>query len=179
MKLSLLFYLLTFILLTSALNGQEWKVFNSYEGGFSVLSPGPMESKLSIITTEAGEVDLNTLYYTEQDTAGRFVYLINFYDLPQDWIDLDSTEVVYSFLQGTVDQSIADIEGNLLYANEIEFKDYPGIMWRAEYEGGSMKSKAYIINKQFIVLQVFSEKRHSLSDNIDKFLDSFRLKIEK
>ncbi len=179
MKLSVLFYLLTFILLTQPLTGQEWKVFNSYEGGFSVLSPGPMESKLSVITTEAGEVDLNTLYYTEQDTSGRFVYLINFYDLPKDWVETDSTEVVYEFLQNTVDQSIEDVSGNLLYANEIEFKDHPGIMWRVEYEGGSMKSKAYIIDKQFIVLQVFSEKRHSLSDNIDQFLDSFRLKIEK
>ncbi|WP_235298293.1 hypothetical protein [Portibacter marinus] len=157
-------------------NGQEWKIFNSEEGEFSVMSPGMMEKKRAFLTTEIGEIELNTLYYHQTDTSGNFLYLINFYELPEETIPPDSTDLAMEFLLNTMDQAVSDIGGDVQYNKEISLGKHPGLLWRSKSEKQIVKSRAYVINNKFYMLQVFSIPRKSLNNDVDRFLESFTLR---
>lgn len=179
MELRIATILFHFILLSSMASAQEWKVFNSFNGGFSVLSPGILQEKAAIVTTSSGEVDLNTLYLsTKDDSLGNYVYIINYYDIEKGLFPKDSIDLTNIFLSNTMDQSVSDINGHIIYQNPFRFGAYTGLMWRAEYEGGAVKSRAFVINNRFYMLQVFSEKRNALNRNVDRFLESFSLRTE-
>ena len=162
--------------IATTLSGQEWKVFQSYEGDFSVMTPGMMEQKRATITTELGDFDVHTLFYNSQDTVSNYLYLINFYDLPEEMLPPDSTTLAMEFLLNTMDQSVSDLGGDLQYSTEVEIGNHPGLMWRSRSDEKVVKSRAYVINNRFYMLQVFSVPSKSLNADVDKFLESFTLK---
>jgi hypothetical protein len=154
---------------------QEWKVFESEEGGFSVLTPALMETKHAIVSTGIGEIEVHTYFLNPKDTLGNYLYLINYYDLPEDLIPKDSLALRDEFLKNTLDQSIEDIDGSLMYSAEIQIGKHTGLMWRSRSESGIVKCRAYIIDNRFYMLQVFSVESKSLNKFIDKFLESFTI----
>lgn len=178
MKLRIFQLGILFFLLTGQINSQEWKVYNSEEGGFSIMTPGLMEAKRATVETGVGDFDVHTLFLNPQDSLGNYLYLINYYDLPEDLVPIDSSDLVDDFLKNTMDQSITDIKGDLLYSNPIAIGDHPGLMWRSRSETGVVKSRIYLIGNRFYMLQVFSTPNKALNNNIDRFLESFTLKTQ-
>ena len=175
-KLGVILSFATIFLLTTSVHGQTWKIFHSEEGGFSILTPGLMEEKSATVNTEIGEFDVHTLFLNPKDTLGNYLYLINYYDLPEGMVPDDSTALVNDFLTNTMDQSVTDVNGSLLYNTPVEIGIHTGLMWRASSDSGTIKCRAYIINNRFYMLQVFSYPRKSLNKEIDRFLESFTLK---
>jgi len=171
--------LVTFVILLvsiSSLRAQEWKVYESQEGAFSILTPGLMEKKRATISTGIAAFDVHTFYYNTKDTSGNFLYLINYYDLPEDMIVEDSSDLAMEFLLNTMDQSVSDMDGDLQYSDEVSLGKHLGLMWRTRSKKGVVKSRAYIINSRFYMLQVFSIPDKSLNGDVDRFLESFTLK---
>ena len=167
---------LLFFLLTSAINGQEWRIFNSEEGNFSILTPGPMDEKLATVETGIGDFEVHTLFINPKDSIGNYLYLINFYDLPEGMVPIDSTDLVQDFFKNTMDQNFSDTEGELLYNKPLQLGNNPGLLWRSKSENGFVKSRIYLIGDRFYMLQVFSAPNKALNNNVDKFLESFTLK---
>ncbi len=176
MKLFAIVLIMVFIPRSIFSQEMEWKVFQSEEGAFSILSPGFMESKKAIVESEIGETVVHTLYYNQKDTTGNFLYLINFYDLPENSMPADSTDLIMDFLANTMDQAVSDIDGSIQYNNPIEIGPHKGLMWRSKSEKQVVKSRAYVINNTFYMLQVFSIPNKSLNGDVDRFLESFTLK---
>lgn len=176
MKLLSILTFLALIAFSQTVKGQDWKIFNSEIGEFSVMSPGFMEEKRASINSGIGEIDLHTLFYQQQDTTGNFLYLINFYDLPEGTIPVDSTELALEFLLNTMDQAVTDIDGDLQYNTPIHLGKHQGLLWRSRSEKQVVKSRAYVINNRFYMLQVFSIPSKSLNNDVDRFLESFTLK---
>ena len=175
-KLGVILSFATFFLLSAPVHSQTWKIFHSEDGGFSILTPGLLEEKNATVSTEVGEFRVHTLFLNPKDTLGNYLYLINYYDLPEGMVPDDSTGLVIDFLKNTMDQSISDVNGALLYNTPVEIGIYTGLMWRASSDSGTIKSRAYIIKNRFYMLQVFSYPRKSLNKDIDRFLESFTLK---
>lgn len=176
MKQTTIILAIIFTSLSWALSGQEWKVYQSLEGNFSVLTPGMMEKKRATITTTLGDFDVHTFYFNSKDTVSNYLYLINYYDLPEGMLPPDSTSLAMEFLMNTMDQSVSDLGGDLQYSTEVPLGDHPGLMWRSKSEDKVVKCRAYIIGNRFYMLQVFSIPRKSLNADVDRFLESFTLK---
>lgn len=176
MKKYILIPFVLFLLSLSIVSGQEWTVYESEHGKFSVLTPGLMDQKRATISTEIAALDVHTHFLNTKDTIGNFLYVINYYDLPEEMFPEDSTDFVMEFLLNTMDQSVSDIKGDLQYSNPISIGKYKGLMWRSKSEENVVKSRAYIIRKRFYMLQVFSLPNKSLNGDVDRFLDSFTLK---
>lgn len=171
------YLLFTFAILFSIqTQGQEWKAFESIDGGFSIMTPTLMEEKHAVVTTGIGEIEVHTYFINPKDTLGNYLYLINYYDLPEDLIPKDSSDLAEDFLRNTLDQSIEDIDGSLMYSSEIRIGDNPGLMWRSKSEKGVVKCRAYIIGNRFYMLQVYSIESKSLNKYIDMFLESFTIR---
>lgn len=176
MKRNILLAFAIFMMNLSQISGQEWKVYESEHGKFSVLTPGLMKQKRATISTGIAALDVHTHFLDTKDSIGNFLYLINYYDLPEEMFPEDSTDFAMEFLLNTMDQSVSDINGDLQYSNPIQIGSYQGLMWRSKSEENVVKSRAFIIKNRFYMLQVFTIPSKSLNVEVDRFLDSFTLK---
>ncbi|MEM6966029.1 MAG: hypothetical protein AAF573_14775 [Bacteroidota bacterium] len=157
---------------------QQWEVFQSYEGKFSVLAPGTFTKKENPIKTDIGELKYITyLYQPEEKETDNLVYMISYCDYPDYTVHSDSTELVNDFFQATVATAVESVEGELSYTTEISKRDFPGRLWRVVYNEGqaTIKTKAYLVENRYYSVQVITLKEKAFNLKIDKFLDSFVL----
>ncbi len=156
----------------------DWHTHTSFEGRFSVLVPGDMVRHLKTVETEMGAIDYHSLLYqcTDRD-ADNVVYMVSFCDYPEDSIHSDSLALLKDFFDATIESAVESVQGSLRYSSDIQLKDYPGRIWRIDYNQGQaiIKTKAYLAGRRFYSVQAITVKEKSLNTAADKFLDSFRL----
>ncbi|NND33519.1 MAG: hypothetical protein HKN76_13085 [Saprospiraceae bacterium] len=173
--------MLSFLIALTSLNltYESDTLFRSIEAGFEVRVPGEMIHDIKQFQTEIGEINYHSFYYqSESDTSGSFVYVISYYDSPALKIPADSVTLIEEFFQSTVEQAAMSLAGEVLILDDISYRGkYPGKFWRLHYNGGRsvMKTKAFLVEGRFYSVQVAVEARFSLSDEIDNFMNSFKL----
>ncbi len=176
--ISCIFYF-SFISMTIA--QPSWDVFQSFDGKFKVITPGEMVKKENPIKTDIGE--LNYITYLHQSTEknpDNLVYMVSYCDYPKYSIHSDSTELVEDFFKTTVETAVESVEGELSYSSEIMMNNFPGRLWRVDYNDGKalIKTKSFLVKNRYYSIQVISLKDKGMNLQIDKFLDSFTLLTE-
>jgi len=177
-KILLLFLGLSLVSWASVDN---WKPFKDYDGRFSVLAPGELEKRTTEIETDIGTVIYNSFIYQAQDEEEEnLVYMVSYCDYPEYTIHSDSTELIESFFGTTVESSVESVQGELIYATDINLGTYPGKHWRVNYNDNKavIKTKAYVVGQRYYSVQAITYKYKSLNQDMDKFLDSFQLLSE-
>ncbi len=156
----------------------EWEVFKSYDGKFQVLIPGKMELKEKAIETQIGTLKYNTYIYqpTEKD-PDNLAYMVSYCDYPLYSVHSDSTEFLEEFFETTIETAAESVHGELLYSSEITIDEFPGRLWRVDYNEGQamIKTKAFMVKNRYYSVQVIALKEKSLNLSMDKYLDSFSL----
>ena len=142
---------------------------------FSVFVPGEMEASVQAINTAVGELNAHTYSYQGTEEEQNYLYLINCIEYPFGTFPKDSIDLISEYLESAVQSSTDKVAGELVYASDLENN---GKLFRIKYNDGNaiIKGKSYIINDVFIVLQVFTVQGRSLNDEMDLFLDSFRVR---
>lgn len=171
---------LTFLLLSSlvGLTQPNWDVFQSFDGKFKILSPGEMVKKENPVKTDIG--DLNYITYLHQSLEkdpDNLVYMVSYCDYPKYSIHSDSTELVEAFFKTTVETAVESVSGELSYSSEISLDDFPGRLWRVNYNDGKalIKTKSFLVGNRYYSIQVISLKEKGMNLQVDQFLDSFSL----
>ena len=170
--------LLLFSLLSLAMVSPKWELFKSFDGKFKILIPGEMVKKENPIETKIGTLNYITfLHQSEEKDAENLVYMISYCDYPEYSIHSDSTELVKDFFETTVETAVESVDGELRYASEITLDDYPGRLWRVDYNEGKalIKTKSFLVKNRYYSIQVITLKDKSMNLEVDKFLDSFGL----
>ena len=156
----------------------DWEIFKSYDGKFQVLAPGEMIKKVNPIETEIGEMKYVTfLHQSENKNADNLVYMVSYCDYPENSIHSDSTELVNEFFETTVSTAVESVNGELQYSTEINIGNYPGRLWRINYNEGHalIKTKSFLVGRRYYSIQAITMKDRSMNLSMDKFLDSFSL----
>jgi hypothetical protein len=171
-------FLLMFSFLTMVMAQPSWDVFQSFDGKFKILTPGEMVKKENPIKTEIGE--LNYITYLHQPTRknpDNLVYMVSYCDYPKYSIHSDSTELVKEFFKTTVETAVESVEGELSYSSDITMNEFPGRLWRVDYNDGKalIKTKSFLVKNRYYSIQVISLKDKGMNLQIDEFLDSFSL----
>ena len=156
---------------------QLWKELKSYEGNFRILCPGEMEVKVDSMITGIGQLAYHTFYFQDDNTAENLLYMLSYCDYPEYTVHSDSTELHQEFFKATLESAVNSVNGVLLYSDDMDFRGYPGKVWRIDYLNGMavIKTRAYLIGNRYYSLQTITLKERSLNTASDKFLDSFRL----
>ena len=173
-----LFLLLAGLVLMSWMPIEDWKTFKDYDGRFSVLVPGELEKRSTAIDTEIGTLTYHSFVYQSKDEeADNLVYMVSYCDYPEQTIHSDSTELIQSFFETTLESSVKSVEGELVYETDVTMDNFPGKHWRVNYNGdkATIKTKAYVVGRRYYSVQAITYKYKSLNPSMDKFLDSFRL----
>ncbi len=175
----LAYILLSFVLVKdSSLAQDDWIKFNSDAVlAFSVDVPGEMEESNKSIKTAVGELTAYTYAYQGEVEDPNYLYLINFVEYPEGTFPPDSTDLIDDYLQNAVLTSAENVNGELVYAADID--NGHGKLFRVKYndDNAIIKGKSYIKNDVFISVQVFTVKSKSLNNEMDYFLDSFKIKL--
>ncbi len=161
---------------------KNWRDFNSYDGKFSILTLGDMTKKVDSIETAIGTLAYHTFFYQPKEAdADNVLYMLSYCDYPAGAIHSDSTDLLPDFFKETMDTATSSVHGELLYANNWNYKDYPGKVWRIDYLNGQaiIKTKACVVGRRYYALQTVTRKEKSLNFAADKFLDSFKLLSER
>ena len=169
--------MLAFLVLPKLSHAQDnWINFKSDNVlPFSVEVPGEMEETTNNVKTAVGE--LNTFTYAFQGVEGdpNYLYLINLVQYPEETFPIDSIDLIEEYLQNAALTSAEKVHGELVYSTDTDRKN--GKLFRIKYNGGNavVKGKSYIKNDVFVNLQVFTVQSKSLNNEMDQFLDSFKM----
>lgn len=175
MKKSIFLFLLFPLFLTAQ---QDWQEFLSYDGKFKIKTPGKLQENVDTIETAIGKLAYHIFYYeNEAQSAENVWYMISYCDYPEGAMHSDSTELLNDFFEGTIEEAVDAVKGELRYATEINELDFPGRLWRIDYLDGQaiVKTRAYMVENRYYAIQTISLKDRHLNKLQDKFLDSFKL----
>ncbi len=156
---------------------KKWRSYSSYNGNFSVLSPGDMIEKVDTVLTAMGELAYHTFFFhNKAQNADNVLYMLSYCDYPEGALHHDSIELLQDFFDVTMDAAAKSVKGELLYSNDIEIHGFPGKRWRIDYLDGDaiIKTKAFVSGHRYYALQTITKKERSLNFSADKFLDSFQ-----
>ena len=103
--------------------------------------------------------------------------MVSYCDYPEGSIHSDSTDLVKEFFEVTVESALKSVKGELFYSSEINLGQYPGMLWRVNYQKGeaTIKTKSYLVGRRYYSVQTITYREKGLNPFIDKFLDSFTL----
>lgn len=155
---------------------RDWIKFNADEViPFSVDVPGEMEVSSKTIKTAVGELNTYTYAFQGNEDDPNYLYLINMVQYPVETFPTDSIDLIEDYLENTIQTSAERVKGDIVYSSNLENKS--GKLFRIKYNDGNaiIKGKSYIVGDAFINLQVFTVQTKSLNNEMDVFLDSFKV----
>jgi hypothetical protein len=151
--------------------------FTSDEGGFSIMSPLPMEEASQTVDTELGSIEIHTFMVEQSDRA----YMVGYSDYPQDYIDQSDPEII---LDGARDGAVGNVNGKLASEIKLLLEDqYPGreivitAMLDQDHEG-TIKSHMYLVGNRLYQVMVIAASGEMSVQEMDDFINSFKLLSE-
>ena len=159
-------------------NNAKWKFYESEEGAFKVLVPGPFKLLADTIETDIGGLIYHTfLLQRNPKESDNVVYMVSYCDYPEGTVHSDSIEFLPSFFDTTIEAATESVQGDLVYSNSDFLGAFPGRVWRTDYLGGEaiIKTKAYVVGKRYYAIQVITLKEKNLNASVERFFNSFQL----
>ncbi len=171
-----------FIILISSLAffwQAQWQEFVSLDGKFKVLTPGELIEKVDTSDTSIGKLAYHVFYYQPSDEdADNLFYAVHYCQYPEGTLSADTTGLVEDFLESTLESAAESVGGKVLYSSDILLDNtHPGKLWRIDFNNGKavVKSKAFVVNDRFYMVQTVSKQEKNINLDAEKFLDSFRI----
>ncbi len=173
MKKPIVALMLVALLLFAGCEATPWKEFESKEGGFSVMMPGPPAEKRQTFNTQLGSVDAR--FFTVEAERGSSVYMVVYGDYPEA---LMATEDKGLLLDAARDGAVGNIQGTLLSEREISIGGHPGRELQVQSSDGklSLQIRIYLVGSRQYQVVMVSPKSSTPAADRDRFFDSFKLK---
>ncbi|MDF1696316.1 MAG: hypothetical protein P1U56_10805 [Saprospiraceae bacterium] len=171
-------FLMFFCGINFLIGQSEWITFSSEAPlKFSVYAPGEMEKSVKSIKTAVGELQTETYSYQGTAEDENYLYLVNLVQYPEGAFPPDSLGLINDYLENSISSSVDRVGGELVYSSDLDSNN--GKLFRIKYNDGGavIKGKSFIKNDVFINVQVFTIQNKSLNDEMDVFLDSFKVKF--
>jgi hypothetical protein len=161
------------IVLALALRAQEpsndqWVVFNSEPGRFSVRLPAKPTDRVQTVPGEHGPY-ASHLFAVK---SAKSVFLLA-------WVDYDPSFnfAPQSELETSRDNFVEGIKATLLTSKNVTFDGYQAIEFTAETNDTLYKSRVYIVGRRPYQLVAGTAKGADDSANVARFFESFKVRL--
>jgi hypothetical protein len=169
-----------FIFMISLTSPNDWYKYTHPEGDFEILLHG----EEPIIKTDLYETEIGYLEYITFHVNSKFqdslemAFVISYCDYPHNSVHSDSTELVEALFETTLEGALLEMNGKLIYSDDILMFSYPGMIWRIDYLQGEaiLKNKVFFVENRFYTIQVAGVNHPHVRDAMEKYLESFILK---
>jgi hypothetical protein len=147
--------------------------FKSEAGGFSVMTPAPLQEAVQPVETQSSKIDLH-LFSAQQDEIAFFV---GYCDYAPELARPDNAE---QMLDGARDGSVGNTHGKLTSETTITLAGYPGREVVIEARGEDrppviIKGRLFMVENRLYQVTVVAPRARAGDKAIDDFLQSFKL----
>lgn len=148
---------------------EEFKLYRSDEGRFSISLPGKPERMVQKTDTSMGALE-SVMYQAGSDKIG---FIAGYVDYPPKMFENTDIE---KMLDVARDGAIQNIKGKLLNENVLDFHGNPGRELEVELPNkATLKSRIILINNRLYQVMAISNSKKTLNTNCPKFFDSFKV----
>lgn len=175
-KACLLFLFL--IVYSTAIAQQDWQFYEADDFGFSVLLPEKPRVKSKEFDTEIGKLVTNNYSVELDKKSNNFLYTINTVQFPKATFSKDSIAYNDEVMRSHLQELSTTLKCKLVYQNPATISDENGYIFRLtdERSGQVVKGCITLYNDKIYTITVFTLLDRSLNGDIDRFLNSFKLK---
>jgi hypothetical protein len=151
---------------TPNMDASGWIKFTSDEGRFSVLMPGPPESKVETTPSDHGPYTTHLILLRQP----RNVFLVG-------WVDYDPS---FNFnrqteLEMNRDNFVKGVNARLIETRSTRIDGYQALEFTAENANRIFRSRVYMVGRRPYQLVIGSPKGVDDSANIERFFNSFKV----
>lgn len=147
-----------------------WEKFSSSEGAFSALMPGTPTQQVRTAKTSSGLVDAYMFLVERRDVA----YVVAYSDYPNPMIQAGTPKLI---LDGARDGAVANVQGKLVRESVISLDGHQGRELQIESPGGkvTVTARLFLVDRRLYQVMVLMHNDKASSEDVNKFLDSFRI----
>lgn len=154
-----------------------WKSYSPQNAltEFTVKSPGELSYQRDSIDNAAGTIVSEVFYYKNDDRT----YMITHIQYPSDFFPKEEkTEIVDDLIEHSVQSSKERLLGRMIYLTDIDDSRFNGKNYRIRYNADkqTLKARIFFYQGSLYNIQVVSPVSQSTNKDIDRFINSFRLK---
>lgn len=123
--------------------------------------------------TEVGKLTFVSWTSTDSTDRSGQIYFLSWVDYPAETFHPDSTEVLISFLNETLDSHRQQVNGKLVYTSQQTFAGHPGLLFRLNLpeKNNFVKGRMIVKGNRFYLWQVFAPEKKYVARKMDAFLD--------
>lgn len=175
-------YILTLLFLICTLDmvcgQQDWTYFQPKDQSFELSVPCDLSAGEKKIVTDIGEMHPFTWACSGTEGDPNYLYMVSYVDYPTGTLHADSVELMKTLLDESMDALLKDIHASLDYKADSPYGHHNGIIFRAMIDKNKVvvKCRMLIVDDRFYAIQVYTPMDKSLNDDINRYLNSFRLK---
>jgi hypothetical protein len=138
--------------------------------------PGIPVSTSQVLDTDVGEIKYYSYVLEGSSSDQNYSCVVSFADYPQEAIALDSSSFLEEFFKSSIEQAASQLRGVVIYSTDIIEGGHPGKLYRIDYgEGLSVKSKVFLVERRFYLVQAFYQRQKEVGHRVDKFVNSFQI----
>lgn len=147
------------------------------DAGFKVLTPFVLTDHVKDVPTETDVIRYHQ--YTGgsvQDSALALAFVVDYYKVPQSTEAIDD-EYLRDFFENTIDPILTSLSGSLVYMDIQREATQDVCSWKASYQNGKalVRGNCILTKDSYYGLQVFGWSKDKPEDQMNKFLNSFKL----
>jgi TonB family protein len=150
---------------------EAWQEFKHEAGNFVVMMPGKPLEMSQAVESEVGKIPI----YSFTAQGGTLTYLAMYAEYP---ISIDTSEAAKTSLDNARDLLLSRRNGKLIGEADISYGKYPGRELKAKIDGGTLRSRTYIVNQRMYMFMAMTPgddtSKQLDSKKVDDFLGSFK-----
>jgi len=168
--------LMTVLFLSNnALIAQNWKKYKAEDLQFIAYYPSEPKRTVQKVTTAAGELDMHMIIYSPASGDDNAAYSVIRSDYPEEQFKDADEDYNSTVLDGAVNGAVSNLQGKLIYDNDVKFNGYPGRSFKISTQGAFMYINAYLVENSIFAIQVICLEAKDKNASIEHFLNSFEL----
>jgi hypothetical protein len=147
----------------------DWITLTSAAGKFSILMPGPTAPQDQVGRTEASKLGPYTTHiFVQRSESGVFL---------AGWVDYAPGANInrQAEIAANRDNFIKSLKATLKSTREITFQGQSAVEFTGDVNGRAIRSRVYMIGQRPYIIAAVTDAGIDDSQNVSRFLDSFKL----
>ena len=156
----------------------EWYVHKDILAGYQFKLPSTPKISMDSLNTDLGIIYLESFMVSVGEGSHSIIYLANHTQYPPEINFKDESDSsAYHICQTIEDQLTEQLQGELIYSSATKMGGIPSRIFLIRYGEDSSVLKMSVIpfKNHLVSLQYFSDYNQRLSDDAERFFNSFSL----
>ncbi|MEL0642986.1 hypothetical protein V6251_01240 [Olleya sp. Ti.3.14] len=171
---NIIFALTLFLVSTLNASAQEWIDYKSEEHAFIAKYPVQPVQTLEVIDTEAGPLDMYMIMHVAtSENSTNVVYSVIKSAYPKSQFEDVADNYEDEVLDAAVQGAVQNVNGTLIFKNEVTHNGYPGRSIKIEIEKAFIYMNAYLVDNVMFISQVICLTENDNNKDIKRFMEAF------